>query len=176
MNTTAGSGKAMHNPDSNSSGLENVKKALKKFIKTVLRINHTQDKAPEEIVKELIGQQPKKLVLITSAGVLKPECKEEEINELVSKFDIKVIMTGWDINSTLKRVGHYNADYLVCEGGSILYRKTDNYGSGEELCKSQDLDFVKRVNRHLLYAIQKYKEGKTKILFSQEMKNLSAII
>lgn len=166
----------MHNPDSNSSGLENVKKALKKFIKTVLRINHTQDKAPEEIVKELIGQQPKKLVLITSAGVLKPECKEEEINELVSKFDIKVIMTGWDINSTLKRVGHYNADYLVCEGGSILYRKTDNYGSGEELCKSQDLDFVKRVNRHLLYAIQKYKEGKTKILFSQEMKNLSAII
>ena len=130
---------------------------LKKFVKSILLINHSK-MSFEEILKAIVGEKkPKRLFLITSIGVLNTKEKIEEIKGLLKKFDKKVIITGWDFKTKGKKEAQkHEVDLIVCEG-CVLYSKSNNeFHKTEDFCDEGSLRLVKMANRFVIHAINDY--------------------
>ena len=145
---------------------------LKRFIKSILLINHLKE-TPEKAIEKIIGSKPEKIVLITSIGVLRNCGSGEKIKNLLSKFDerkiITGIITGWDFETRGKKMAEtYGAKFVACEGGSILYTKSnDGWKEVVDICDDNSLNFVKFANKCVIYAINEYRKekGLEKIVF-----------
>ena len=143
---------------------------LKKFVRSILLINHLKGYTPEEILTKIIGEKPKELFLITSIGVLTTEKETEEkesekeiknIKELLKKFDKRIIITGWDFQTQgRKEAEKYEADLIACEGGCILYKKNYDFREAEDYCDENSVRLVKIANRCIIRAINEYRKEK----------------
>lgn len=139
-----------------------TQKGLQKFVKSIMVINHIDGKIPKDIIKEIINDDPKELLLVTSVGII--DTKEEKSDEIIKVLDNiprKILMTGWDFKTRGKEYANkYHFDMTVCEN-SILYCKTKNkLTKKDDFNDEKSLSFVKIANKHIIYAIQNYVKKK----------------
>lgn len=144
---------------------------LKKFVKSMLLINHSKGKTSEEIVRTIIGEIPENLLFLTSVGVLNSEKeKAGEIKDLLVPIKRKVIITGWDFKTRGEETAEkYGVESMVCEN-CILYTKSNNKFNIRDFCNGESLRLVKVANRHIINAVQDYSREKNMgrvVFFSQ---------
>lgn len=143
---------------------------LKKFVKSMLLINHLKGRTSEELLRAIVEEGPKKLLLITSIGVLNSK-KDEKIKDLLEKIETKIIITGWDFKTRGKEEAEkYGVKAIVCEG-CILYTKSDNeFSIRRDFCEGTYLNLVKVANRCIINKVQDYSREKnlgSVVFFSQ---------
>lgn len=142
---------------------------LKKFVKSMLLINHLKGRTSEEILRAIVENGHKELLLITSIGVLNSEKdeKDRDIKKLLEAFGIKIIITGWDFKTRGKAEAEkYGAKAIVCEG-CILYTKTnDEFSKTMDFCDDRSSRLVQTANRCIIHTIQdKYKKNSEQVVF-----------
>lgn len=123
-------------------------------------INHIEGKRPEEIIKEIVNNEPKELLLLTSVGIidLKEDVeKSADIIKLLENIPKKILLTGWDFKTRgMEDANKFNFDATVCEN-CILYAKTENsFALNKNFCDEESLSIVKIANKHIICAIQDY--------------------
>ena len=137
-----------------------TEEGLQKFVKSIMLINHIEGKRPEEIIKEIVNNEPKELLLLTSVGIidLKEDVEQSaEIIKILEKIPRKILLTGWDFKTRgMEDANKYNFDATVCEN-CILYTKTEtSFALNKNFCDEESLSIVKIANKHIIYAIQDY--------------------
>lgn len=144
---------------------------LEKFVKSMLHINHLKGMTSEEIIRAIVGTETKKLLLITSIGVLKPEeHARAEIKNLLNKIGRKIIITGWDYKTRWKEASNYCVDAIVSENCILHTKSNSEFNKTKDYCDEGTLRLVKFANKQVLYAIQDYikeKHLKSVVFFSQ---------
>lgn len=154
-----------------------TQEGLQKFVKSIMLINHIDGKRPKEIIKKIINNEQKELLLLTSVGIIdlkkdnEYSKKYEDIVEILKNIPNKILMTGWDFKTRgMKYANRYHFDATVCEN-CILYTKAENnFAFNKKFWDDKSLSFVKIANKHIIYAIQDYVNEKKLdciILFSQ---------
>lgn len=131
---------------------------LKKFVKSMLLINHSKGKTSKEIVKTIVKDEPTNIFFITSIGVLNSkEEKSDQIKYLLESIKEKVIITGWDFKTRGKeKAEKYGIESIVCEN-CILYTKSDNeFSEKQDFFDEKCLKLVKDANRCIIDTIQNY--------------------
>jgi len=147
---------------------------LKKFVESILLINHLKGKTTEEIIRTITRTIPEKVLLITSIGVLNHEGGMEEaggIGNLLEGFEKKILLSGWDFKTRGKDAAEkYNVESIVCEN-CLLYAKTNNeFGKPKNFWDESSLRLVKIANKQVIYTIMDYIEKKNLgpvVFFSQ---------